>query len=172
MAAAAMRRSATRPKPNPRRSSFAGFVAAGAVAGSLLVSWFIASMRRTLRSGLHEVVNEGEYRRHEKQCGHGGADQSTDHGAAERRVLLASFANTERHRDHTDYHRKRRHDDGAKARESGIDGSLQRVAAVPEALLGKGHHEDAVRGADAHAHDGTHQGRHAEPGLREEEKQH
>ena len=42
-------------------------------------------------------------------------------------VLFATFAEAERHRNHADDHRKRRHHDGTEARAAGLDGSQDGV---------------------------------------------
>jgi len=42
-------------------------------------------------------VDEGEDGGHEEQCSHRREDQSADHGAAKRRVLLPAFSNAQRH---------------------------------------------------------------------------
>ena len=46
------------------------------------------------------------------------------------------------------------------------------VAMLGQPLAGERHHQDAVGGGDAHAHDGAHQRRHAERGPGEEQEQH
>src|SRR5882724_13051225 len=50
-------------------------------------------------------VNNAEHHRDKEKRGDGGEDQAADHGAAERRILLAAFAEAERHRQHADHHR-------------------------------------------------------------------
>src|SRR5581483_11252648 len=47
-------------------------------------------------------------------------DQAADDGAAERGVLLAAFAETERHRRHADDHGERGHEHGAETNEAGL----------------------------------------------------
>src|SRR5882672_8771757 len=58
----------------------------------------------------------------------GCEDQPADHGASERRVLLAALAKTERHRRHADDHRQRRHQHRAEAHEPGFDRGSDRIA--------------------------------------------
>src|SRR5689334_6800724 len=80
-----------------------------AASGWLLVSWFIFRSRQ-MNSALSEnVVNQCEYAWNEEECRDGGAHQTADDGAAERRVLFAAFTHAHRHRDHTYDHRKSRH---------------------------------------------------------------
>ena len=43
------------------------------------------------------------------ECGHRCAKQAADHCAAERSILLAAFAEAERHGEHADDHRHGRH---------------------------------------------------------------
>src|SRR5271166_216756 len=49
-------------------------------------------------------MQHAEHGGDEKQRRDGGADQSTDHGAAERGVLFAAFAQAHGHRNHPDDH--------------------------------------------------------------------
>ena len=49
---------------------------------------------------------------------------------------------------------------------SEVAGFAKRVAVLGQALLGERHHQDAVRGRDAHAHDRAHQRRHAQGRVR------
>ena len=55
---------------------------------------------------------------------------------------------------------------GRKPREAGLDRGLHRVAMLGEPLAREGDDQDAVRGGDAHAHDGAHQRRHAQRRVR------
>src|SRR4051794_21238188 len=55
------------------------------------------------------LVYHTEHHGNKHQGGDGGEDQPADHGAPERRVLLATLAQTQRHRRHADNHGKRRH---------------------------------------------------------------
>src|SRR5882757_3501511 len=48
------------------------------------------------------AMHEAEHDRYEQQRGDGGAHQAADHRAAERGVLLAAVAETQRHRQHAD----------------------------------------------------------------------
>src|SRR5437899_10138392 len=49
-----------------------------------------------------------EHGGHEEERRHGRENESADHGAPERRVLLAALAEAERHRHHADDHRDRK----------------------------------------------------------------
>src|SRR5208282_1738978 len=53
------------------------------------------------------TMHQGEDDGNEQQRRAGCEDQAADDGASERRVLLAAFAQTERHRRHADDHGKR-----------------------------------------------------------------
>ena len=44
------------------------------------------------------------------------AEQSADHSPAERRVLFPALAKAERHRQHAQYHGRRRHQHGPEPR--------------------------------------------------------
>ena len=55
--------------------------------------------------------------------------QPADDRAAERRVLLAAFAEAERHRHHADDHRERRHQHRTEPREARVERRGQRRAA-------------------------------------------
>src|ERR1700735_3486157 len=61
------------------------------------------------RSG--PAVEEGKHGRDKDQCGHRGAQQTSNDSAAERCILLTSITEPERHRDHSDNHGQSRHDD-------------------------------------------------------------
>src|SRR5579883_3583953 len=100
------------------------------------------------------LVYHTEYHGHKQQGCHGGKDQSADHGAAERGVLLAAFAEAQRHRRHADDHGQRSHQHRPETDKAGLDRSLDRIAERLVALAGEGDHQHAVGGGDAHAHDG------------------
>src|SRR5437867_8086553 len=113
-------------------------------------------------------VQQGEHRRDEHEGGDGGAQEATDDGPAQRRVLLATFTEPERHGHHADDHGERGHQDGAEPREAGLDGRRRRVSVLAEPLPGEGYEEDAIRGRDADAHDGSHQGGDVDRSPRQE----
>src|SRR5438309_724060 len=52
---------------------------------------------------------------HEDERGEGREHEAADDDATEGRVLLAAFAETERHRQHAENHRERRHDHRAES---------------------------------------------------------
>src|SRR5215813_5175788 len=54
--------------------------------------------------------------------------QTPDHGTAERRVLLATLAQPQRHRRHADDHGKRRHQHRTEADEAGFERCRDGVA--------------------------------------------
>ena len=78
-------------------------------------------------------VNQAEHHRHEEQRRDGREHQAADDRAAERRILLAAFAQAQRHRQHADDHRQRRHQDRAEAREAGFERGLDGAAVVVRA---------------------------------------
>jgi len=52
-------------------------------------------------------------------------------------VLLATFAQAERHRQHPDDHRERRHADGPQPHGAGLEGCLEGRASSPPLLIAK-----------------------------------
>ena len=83
------------------------------------------------------VVKHAENDRNEHQRCDGCTDQAADHGAAERRVLFAAFAEPERHRRHADDHGERRHQHRTEADEAGFERRRDRVAAFARAARGQ-----------------------------------
>src|SRR5207302_7061158 len=61
------------------------------------------------------LVYHTKYHGNKHEGGDGREDQAADHGPSQRRVLLAAFAEPERHRRHADDHGKRRHQHRAEA---------------------------------------------------------
>src|SRR5579863_8420618 len=59
------------------------------------------------------AVKNAEDDRNKYQRRHCSKNQAADNGAAERRVLLAAFAESKRHRRHADDHGERSHQHGA-----------------------------------------------------------
>src|ERR1700738_4617971 len=80
---------------------------------------------RSLRCGgglgalllVYHTKNHGN--KHQRR--HRGEDQPADHRAPERGVLLAAFAEAERHRRHADDHCERGHQNRTEAHEAGFD---------------------------------------------------
>ena len=70
------------------------------------------------------AVEQREHRRHEEQRRDRREREAADDRAAERRVLLAAFAEPERHRHHADDHRQRGHQHRAEPREPGVERRL------------------------------------------------
>src|SRR6185295_18011354 len=64
------------------------------------------------------LVYHTEHHGNKHQGGNRREDQSADHGAPERRVLLAALAETQRHRHHADDHGERRHQHRAEPDET------------------------------------------------------
>ena len=63
----------------------------------------------------------GKQIRHDQQGRRSREQQAANHRAAERRVLLATFAQAERHRQHADDHGQGGHEDGANAGAAGLE---------------------------------------------------
>src|ERR1700733_5512958 len=82
------------------------------------------------------LVYHTKHHGNEHQCRNRCKNQSTDHGAAERRVLLASLAETQRHRRHADDHRQRRHQHRAEPAEAASPGGPAPIAKSRVALAG------------------------------------
>src|SRR3954469_4162088 len=74
----------------------------------------IAGSPFLITTGRVAAMNNAEYHRHKDQGGAGGEDQAADDGAAQRRILLAAFAQAQRHGRHADDHGQRRHADRAE----------------------------------------------------------
>ena len=105
--------------------------------GACLHARMARSLRRTSRSCTPR-------RRPERREGSTRSRRSgADHGAAERRVLLGAFADAERHRDHADDHRQRRHQHRADARRTGR-GQRPPDRAFIAALPREGDEQDAL----------------------------
>ena len=62
-----------------------------------------------------KTVDDGHYKERRKRR----QQQAPDDGAAERRILFATLSEPERHRQHADDHRQRRHQYGPNARMAG-----------------------------------------------------
>src|SRR5437762_12218945 len=90
------------------------------------------------RSATQNAVDD----RDEEQRGKRGHRQAADHRAAERRVLLAALAEPERHRQHADDHRQRRHEHGAQPRRAGRQRGGARVAALQHLVIRKRRSEE------------------------------
>src|SRR6185437_6322400 len=146
--------------PSPRRDSTAGVEPDGCWASFDWVGssdmWFSDRVGRLLVPSM----GQAEYDRHEHESCDGSKYQAANNSAPERRVLLAAFAEAERHRRHADDHGERGHQHRAEADEAGLDRGFDRIAELGQPLAGKADHQHAVGGGDAHAHDGAGQRRH------------
>src|SRR3569833_963956 len=89
------------------------------------------------------LVYHTEYHGDKHQRCDGREDQSADHGAAERCVLLAALAEPERHRQHADDHGERRHQLRAEADESGFKGGGNGITKLFISLTGEADHQHA-----------------------------
>src|SRR6478735_10432136 len=83
------------------------------------------------------LVYHTKHHGNKHQGGDGRKDQAADHGAAERRVLLAAFAEPKRHRRHADDHGERRHQPRAEADETGFQRRSDGIAEFLVALARK-----------------------------------
>src|SRR5208337_5582579 len=90
-----------------------------------------------------------------KRC-EGCEQQPADDRARERSVLLAAFANPERHRDHTEDHRAGRHENRTQPCVACLDRSFACADAGLDPLVAKSHHKDAVGGRQTDAHERSH----------------
>ena len=86
-------------------------------------------------AALQRAMHNAEECGNEEERGHGGKDQSADDGAAQRRVLLAAFAQPKRHRHHADDHGQRGHQHRAEAREAGGQSGGYGIAVIDLQLL-------------------------------------
>ena len=77
-------------------------------------------------------MEQAEHHGHEEERCQCGDHQATDHRAAQGGVLLTSFTQSQRHREHADDHGQRRHEHRAQAADAGFPGRSQRVAALLE----------------------------------------
>src|SRR5262249_10183666 len=75
--------------------------------------------RSGARPGGPAVVQNAEEHRNEEEGRRRREKETSDHGPAERGVLLAAFPQTESHRNHSNDHRERGHDDRPKPGEPG-----------------------------------------------------
>src|SRR5437762_7809420 len=103
--------------------------------------------------------------RNEEERGEGRHQEAADDRAAQRRVLLAPLAEAERHRQHAEAHGERGHQHRAQAGGAGREGGRARIVALQHLVVRERDDEDAVRGGDADANDGAHEGGHAERRL-------
>src|ERR1700716_138840 len=90
--------------------------------------------RSAMRTAAEVPVHDAEHHRNENQSGEGCEGKSTNHGTAERRVLLAAFTQAQRHRYHADDHGKRGHQHWTEAYESGLEGCGERIAVLIQLL--------------------------------------
>src|ERR1700683_304894 len=123
-------------------------------------------------TGPRDASQQAVHGGHENERREGCEQESTDDGARERRVLLAALAYTDRHRDHAEDHRSCGHQHRAQTGEAGGLGRYPRHIAALHALIGEAHDQDAVGGGEADAHQGSHERRHAERRLGQEQHPH
>ena len=92
------------------------------------------------------MVQQREQGGNEDQRGDRRQHQPADHRPAERRILFAALAKTQRHRDHADDHRERGHQHRTEAREARLNRRPDRVAMLRQTLPREGNDENAVGG--------------------------
>src|SRR5882757_9334150 len=95
---------------------------------------------RNLRCGgfgalflMYHTKYHGNKHQRRRRC----KDQAADHGAPERGVLLAAFAEPQRHRQHSDDHGQRRHQHRPETDESGFQRRGHGITQFGIALAGK-----------------------------------
>src|ERR1700721_1421673 len=111
---------------------------------------------RCLRKGVFGallLVYHTKYHGNKHQRGDRCKDQTADHGAPQRRVLLTALAKAERHRQHAHNHRQCGHQHRTDADEACFDRGGDRVAEFLIALASEADHQHAVGGGDPHAND-------------------
>src|SRR5580658_1745450 len=126
--------------------------------------------RTSRRRPVAQAMENAEHGRNEQQRGHRGEEQSTNYGAAQRSVLLATVSESERHRQHADDHCQSRHDYGAKTSEPSLKSRGHGVFAFAHLFRGELHHQDAVGGGYTHAHDRARERRDAQRCTRNEQE--
>src|SRR5579864_1138503 len=109
--------------------------------------------RSAQSSAFPAPVNDRKDARNEEQSREGSEQQSADHRAAERRILLATFSHANGHGHHADNHGQGGHDDRAHAYKAGLQRGFPGVFAFIHLFARKRNHQNAVGGGDAHAHD-------------------
>src|SRR6185312_911858 len=117
------------------------WVAGSAISGSMLVGMAVAPLRLCdsvcgvggwfcMRSAASAAMQQRKHRGDKNKSGDRRETEAADNGTAQRRILFATFACSQRHRDHADDHGQRRHDDGAKPRRAGFDCGAESVAGL------------------------------------------
>src|SRR5579864_1554885 len=99
-----------------------------------------------------------EYRentRYEEQSGHRCEQQPTDHRPSQGGVLLAAFAEAQRHRHHSDNHSQCGHQHRTDARVAGRYRCLNGWHAFIHLFACEADHQNRVRRGHSHAHDRT-----------------
>ena len=95
---------------------------------------------------------------HDEQSNDGRHQQSSDHSAAQRSILLSRLAQGQRHGNHPDNHSERRHQNRPQARLSGLRRGLEgRDVPFDARVISVAHHQNRIRRCDAHGHDRAHQ---------------
>src|SRR5882762_10144971 len=93
------------------------------------------SRNRSLRGPLAVArVYEAEHDRNKNQRRDSRENEAADHRAAERRVLFAALAQSQRHRQHADDHRQRGHQHRAETHHTCLQRRGSRVTEMLEAL--------------------------------------
>lgn len=122
-------------------------------------------LRRVAAPSTQDRKNHGN----EDQRRHGRNQQSADHRAAQRRVLLAALTEAEAHGHHADDHRQGGHQHRAQTCAARFQRGADGIAMLVHLLTGKRDDQDRIGGGHANAHDRTHQRGHAQRRPRDEE---
>src|SRR3982750_1548388 len=109
------------PTKRKRRTEIADSAAAGVDGSDGMMELSGGTVRRGFFAviAMHDAENDGD----EDERRRSRENEAADHRTAERRVLLAAFAEAERHRRHADDHRERGHEDGTKTHEARFERS-------------------------------------------------
>mmetsp|Transcript_102145 Transcript_102145/g.284566 ORF Transcript_102145/g.284566 Transcript_102145/m.284566 type:complete len:534 (+) Transcript_102145:345-1946(+) len=109
---------------------------------------------------------------HDDQGQQGRGDDATDDGAAHRRLDLAAVVERDRHRQHAEDHRGRRHDDRAHPDQPGLAQRLGHRGARLAGMVGKVHQQDGVLRDEAHQHHEADHREHIERRAPQQQGQH
>src|SRR5262249_24079448 len=116
-------------------------------------------------ASLASAVHDAEESRYKKQRGHSRKQKTAYNRPAQGRVLLAALAQTQRHWHHANHHRQGCHQHRSKTSEAGLKRGRDCVLSLEHLLFCEADNENAVGCGDAHAHDRSGKGRHAESGV-------
>jgi len=116
---------------------------------------------------MHDEVNRGNQ---EHDYNHGDP-QTTDNGPCQRRILLASGLNAQRHGKQTEKCGERGHENRPQADLARLHDSFLQLHTTFMQDAGKFHDQNTVGYHDAGHHDHAHQGHDVQRRLREQQNQ-